>query len=156
MVELTSARGIDARVGDVQALDLPSESFDCAVAAWMLYHVRDVDRALGELARVLRPGGRLVAVTNGSDHWQELYELVGVPRPETTFPAEDAPELLLPWFPRVEARDARGWIVFAGRAETQAFVDSTIILARAGRPVPDFDGPLRVRRSPVVFVADKA
>jgi SAM-dependent methyltransferase len=30
-----------------------------------------------EVARVLRPGGRLVAVTNGADHWQGLTELVG-------------------------------------------------------------------------------
>ena len=36
MVELASARGVDACVGDVQELPFADESFDCAVAAWML------------------------------------------------------------------------------------------------------------------------
>ena len=44
MVELARARGVDARVGDVQALPFEDESFDAALAAWMLYHVPDVER----------------------------------------------------------------------------------------------------------------
>jgi SAM-dependent methyltransferase len=76
MVELAGARGVDARLGDVQELPFADGSFDCAVAAWMLYHVPDVDRALGELARILRPGGSLVAVTNYLDHLSELRALV--------------------------------------------------------------------------------
>ena len=66
MVELTRARGIDARLGDVQELPFEDETFDCVVAAWMLYHVADLDRGLAEIARVLRPTGRLVAVTNSN------------------------------------------------------------------------------------------
>lgn len=58
MVELAAARNVDARVGDVQNLSLLDASFDTAIAAWMLYHVPDVDRAIGELARVLIPGAR--------------------------------------------------------------------------------------------------
>jgi SAM-dependent methyltransferase len=154
MVELTRQRGVDARVGDVQALDLPDESFDCALAAWMLYHVADVDRALSELERVLRPGGRLVAVTNGSDHWHELHELLGTDRFRTTFEAEEAPEITRRWFPKVDVRDARGWIVFPDRAAAQTYVDATILLG--GAQLPEFDGPLRVRRAPVVLVADKS
>ena len=34
----------------------------------MLYHVPDLDRGIAELARVLRPGGTLVAVTNSRVH----------------------------------------------------------------------------------------
>jgi ubiquinone/menaquinone biosynthesis C-methylase UbiE len=75
MVEIQRAKGIDARVGDVQALPFDDEEFDVAVAAWMLYHVPDLDLGLAELARVLKPGGRLVAVTNAVDHFQELWDL---------------------------------------------------------------------------------
>jgi SAM-dependent methyltransferase len=155
MVELTRARGIEAHVGDVQQFDLPDAAFDGALAAWMLYHVPDVDQALAELARVLRPGGRLVAVTNGADHTQELYSLLGLERPRTTFLAEDAPSLLARHFERVEVRDARGWIVFPSRTEAQEYVDASIVLFGHGQ-LPPFDGELRVRRSPVVLVADKA
>ena len=55
MVELARGRGVDARVGDVQALPFADASFDTVVAAWMLYHVPDLDRGLAEIARVLCP-----------------------------------------------------------------------------------------------------
>jgi demethylmenaquinone methyltransferase / 2-methoxy-6-polyprenyl-1,4-benzoquinol methylase len=73
MVELATERGVDAQVGDAQALPFPDKSFDVAVAAWMLYHVPDLDQALSELARVLRPGGRLAVL--------ELTRPTGVLRP---------------------------------------------------------------------------
>lgn len=43
--------------GSVESLPFPSESFDAAVATGVLEYVEDVPRALGEVARVLRPGG---------------------------------------------------------------------------------------------------
>lgn len=153
MVELTRARGIEAIFGDVQELPFPDEAFDCAVAAWMLYHVPDVERGIAELARVVRPGGRLVAVTNGADHWQGLREQVVDERGESCFSAENGEELLLRNFSRVERRDATGWIVFPDRAAAQAFVDATMTLKGE---LPQFEGPLRVRRSPYVFIAEKA
>jgi SAM-dependent methyltransferase len=153
MVELTRARGVEATVGDVQALPFEDGSFDCAVAAWMLYHVPEVERGIAELARVLRPGGRLVAVTNGSDHWNGLRELVTDVRGEICFTAENGRELLEPFFARVERLDATGWIVFPDRAAAQEFVEASMTLQGE---LPAFDGPLRVRRSPYVFVADKA
>jgi SAM-dependent methyltransferase len=118
----------------------------------MLYHVPDVERALGELARVLRRGGRLVAVTNASDHWRELYELLGVERAASPFPAERAGELLARHFAEVEARDATGWLEFPSRAEAQALVEASVSLS--GR-LPDFEGRLRVRRAPWIFVATR-
>jgi SAM-dependent methyltransferase len=153
MVELTRARGVKAMVCDAQALPFADASFDCAVAAWMLYHVPDVERAIAELARILRPGGRLVAVTNGADHWQGLTELVDFEGHDSCFSAENEKELLRRRFAGVERRDATGWIVFPDRATAQAFVDATISLDGA---LPPFEGPLRVRRAPYVFVADKA
>lgn len=152
MVELTRARGVDARVGDVRALDVPDGSYDVAVAAWMLFHVADVDAALSELARVLVPRGRLVAVTNGDGHLRELGDLLDAPRPTYSFSAENGEELLRAHFRAVERRDASGWIAFPGRAEAQEFVDHAVIWG--GRRLPPFEGPLRVRREPVVFVAE--
>src|SRR5207245_3558430 len=62
MVEIARGRGLDAQVGDVQALPFADAGFDCAVAAWMLYHVQDLEQALTALTRVLEPGARPVAV----------------------------------------------------------------------------------------------
>jgi SAM-dependent methyltransferase len=153
MVELTRGRGIEAMVGDVQELPFEDESFDCAVAAWMLYHVPDVDRGIAELARVLRPGGRLVAATNAADHWDGLRELLTDERADMCFSAANGEELLSRAFARVERIDATGWIVFPSRTEAQEFADATMTLSGE---LPQFEGPLRVRRSPYVFVAEKS
>lgn len=153
MVELTQRRGVDARIGNAEQLDFDDASFDCVVAAWMLYHVRDLDRALAELVRVLTSSGRFVAVTNGRDHLKELYELIGRPRMEASFLADDAEEILGRHFPKVERRDAHGWLVFPDAATAQSYVESLVLLE--GARVPPVDGPIRVRRLPSVFVTER-
>lgn len=55
---LTDARA-EVRVGDARALDLDSGSRDVVVSALMLNFVPDRERALGEMKRVARPGGRV-------------------------------------------------------------------------------------------------
>ncbi|WP_030777425.1 class I SAM-dependent methyltransferase [Streptomyces sp. NRRL S-920] len=50
---------VDVVPGTAEALPVKSEAFDAAVASLVLCSVRDVRRALGELRRVLRPGGEL-------------------------------------------------------------------------------------------------
>lgn len=51
---------LDLRDGDLRALPFGDESFDVAVCALALCHVPDLRPVMAELARVLRPGGRLV------------------------------------------------------------------------------------------------
>jgi SAM-dependent methyltransferase len=50
----------DLREGSLESLPFPDASFDLAVCALALTHIPTLDGAIGELARVLRPGGRLV------------------------------------------------------------------------------------------------
>lgn len=156
MVELARSRGVDARLGDVQSLELPEASFDCAVAAWMLYHVPDLDRALGEIARVLRPGGRLVAVTNAADHLLELWQLVGVERNPLPFGAENGEELLLRRFAAVARHDVEGTTTFPDASAVRAYLGSFERGAQLVRAVPPVVRPLVARRRVAVFVADKA
>jgi ubiquinone/menaquinone biosynthesis C-methylase UbiE len=68
MVEVARGRaarlGLDVRlaVGDAQALGFPDQTFDTVVSALSLCTIPDAARALDEAARVLRPGGRFVAL----------------------------------------------------------------------------------------------
>ena len=61
---------------DAQDLPFPDGTFDVGVANYMLYHVPDRRKAIGEMARALRPGGRLYAVTLGLGHLKELNDLL--------------------------------------------------------------------------------
>ena len=63
---------LELREADAQALPFAEGSFDLVIANHMLYHVPDRARALAEVRRVLRRGGRFVASTN---HWAHLIEL---------------------------------------------------------------------------------
>jgi ubiquinone/menaquinone biosynthesis C-methylase UbiE len=154
MVELARQRGVDARVGDVQELPFADGEFDCVVAAWMLFHVPDLDRGLAEIARVLRPGGRLVATTNAGSHLLELRQIAGNAAWTRPFTRENGAELLRPYFARIERRDADGWVTIDDEETVRAFVASL----QSGVPdqLPPFELPLRSRRASSVFVAEKA
>lgn len=154
MVQLAREKGLNAVVGDVQELPFGDDSFDCAIAAWMLFHVPDLDRGLSELARVLRPGGRLVAVTNAQDHLFELREIAGSAAWTRTFTRENGADVIGRHFSAVERIDADGWVVVESEETIRAFV------ASLGQGMPDVlpphELPLRTRRATSIFVATKA
>jgi ubiquinone/menaquinone biosynthesis C-methylase UbiE len=51
---------VQPALGDAQALPYGDESFDAAVLVTVLGEIPDQDRALAEISRVLKPGGRLI------------------------------------------------------------------------------------------------
>lgn len=146
MVELARARGVDARVGNVQELPFADDEFDCAVAAWMLYHVPDLDRGLSELARV---APRLVAVTNGTDHMRELKALADDHNWEPRFRREEAEAILRRHFARVERRDTDGWVTVDAEG-ARAFIESLGDDIRI-----EVAGPIRARTACGIFVAHR-
>ncbi len=57
-----ASSSVSVRVGDVSGLPCEDDGFDAAVCTQVYEYVPDVGRAVRELARVLRPGGRAVIV----------------------------------------------------------------------------------------------
>jgi SAM-dependent methyltransferase len=125
--------GLETRWADLdQPLDFEDNSFDVVVAGELLEHLRDPQRLVGEIRRVLRPGGTFVASVpnayrlkgrllfllgrppeNDPTHLQMFRPddvralLVGFEQPELHFVAGR----LVPLQPRLFAND----IVFSGR-----------------------------------------
>ncbi|BDP42367.1 hypothetical protein DAETH_23360 [Deinococcus aetherius] len=78
MIEHATAShpGVEFVQASADALPFPDGTFDVLTARHMLYHVPNVPAALAEFARVLRPGGRFLAVTNASGYMSELWDVV--------------------------------------------------------------------------------
>ncbi len=51
---------------DIQEIPFPDHCFDVVIANHMLYHVPDLSKAISEVHRVLRSGGKFYAATNGN------------------------------------------------------------------------------------------
>ncbi len=61
---LSHVEGLE--VMDASALHFPAHSFDAAMAMFVITVVPDPDKVLAEMARVVRPGGRVVLVSHFS------------------------------------------------------------------------------------------
>jgi demethylmenaquinone methyltransferase/2-methoxy-6-polyprenyl-1,4-benzoquinol methylase len=61
--------GVDLVAGDALRLPFADASFDAVTISFGLRNVADLDRALAELLRVTRPGGRLVVCEFSSPTW---------------------------------------------------------------------------------------
>ena len=124
-VELARDRGVTAQVQDVQHLLAPDSAYDVVIAMWMLYHVPELDRGLGELRRVLRPGGTLVAVTNGDQHTAVLRREAGGDAVLTTFSSQNGEAALLRHFETVTRTDVETRAVFPDRDTALGYLRSS-------------------------------
>jgi SAM-dependent methyltransferase len=148
-VELTMALGVEAEVADVQHLPYPDASFDVVCAMWMLYHVPDLDRGLAEIRRVLRPGGLLVAVTNGDEHTADLRREAGGQPLLTQFSSENGEASLRRHFAEVAREDLATRAVFPDHAAATAYLRS--FRDGVDYRLPPFDGPREYAGLTTVF-----
>lgn len=72
-VRLGEASNVEVRQGDLEALPLDVGELDAAMLSLVLHYSPDPGRALAEVARVLRPGGRLLVV-DMQPHEREEYQ----------------------------------------------------------------------------------
>lgn len=150
-VELTAARGVEARIADATELPFEDDSFDLVAAMWMLYHVPDLERTLAEVRRVLRPGGRFLAVTNGDEHVADLRRAAGGGPVITQFSTQNGEEALRRHFDVVRREDVRSRAVFSDHAAAMAYLDSSE--ENIAWDLPVFNGPCEYLGQSTVFVA---
>jgi ubiquinone/menaquinone biosynthesis C-methylase UbiE len=64
--------GIHTRAGSMTELPFDTESFDHAYATESLEHAVEIDKAVAEICRVVKPGGRIAIIDKNADHWGRL------------------------------------------------------------------------------------
>jgi SAM-dependent methyltransferase len=153
-------RGLDARLGDVRELPFADGSFDAVTCNHTLYHVDDRDRAVAELARVLRPGGRFVGIYNAPGHLRELWSVVAPDwlresrGTRDLFDAESGQPVLERHFAGVERRLTGGSVLWVGRDDLQRYLDAYVEMLGL-LEAPEGPYPFVATRSKCVFVADR-
>jgi SAM-dependent methyltransferase len=119
------------------------------IANHMLYHVPDRAKALSEIRRVLKPGGRFYAVTNGGSHMQEIYDLLKKFTPEIPDPRdysfsqqfglENGGDQISQWFNKVTLHRYEDGLVVTETGPLIAYVLSTSSgTAIIGDRIPEF------------------
>ncbi len=61
MLKLAQARGLNVQEGSATNLPYEDESFDITCSFKVLAHIPEIEQALGEMARVTKPGGSVIA-----------------------------------------------------------------------------------------------
>jgi SAM-dependent methyltransferase len=153
MVEVARSNGVNAETGDVQALPFEDGEFDVVLAPWMLFHVPDLHLGLTQIARVLRPGGELIAATAGAEHLKEVWALVGEGAIELSFNAENGAELLQGHFAAVRSTPVRASVTFPDDVAVRRYVGASITRSRHAARVPPLIEPLRATVHQAIFIA---
>lgn len=167
-------RRLHKAVADALSLPFPDEHFDVVIANHMLYHVPDICKALWELRRVLRPGGRLFAATNGRRHMRELKEwvsrfdarfFVASSQENAGFSLETGGEQLLLWFDDIRLERYEDGLVVTEVEPLIAYVLSTadedLIADEAIERCREFfsdmhreQGAIRITKDTGLFIAE--
>jgi SAM-dependent methyltransferase len=71
---LKAFRNVEVRLGDMHALDLGARKFDLVLLTHALTYSEHPAKAMAEAARVLKPGGRLLATTLGRHAHRAVVE----------------------------------------------------------------------------------
>ena len=64
--------GIHTRAGSMTELPFEDEYFDGAYATESLEHAVEIEKAVAEICRVVKPGGRIAIIDKNADHWGKL------------------------------------------------------------------------------------
>jgi ubiquinone/menaquinone biosynthesis C-methylase UbiE len=96
---------VSACAGSMTALPFPSGVFDCVYATESLEHAVEIDLAVAEICRVVRPGGRIVIIDKNAQQWGRLK----TPEWEKWFGRRELEKLLARHCSKVSSRPISYW-----------------------------------------------
>lgn len=97
--------GVSPCAGSMTALPFRTESLDCAYATESLEHAVDIEAAVSEMCRVIKPGGRIVIIDKNAAHWGKL----ATPSWEKWFDRRQLERLLRRHCRQVSSREISYW-----------------------------------------------
>ncbi len=97
--------GVGACAGSMTALPFPAGAFDCVYATESLEHAVEIDVAVAEMCRVVRPGGRIVIIDKNAQQWGRLK----TPEWEKWFGRKELEKLLGRHCAKVSSRPISYW-----------------------------------------------
>jgi len=97
--------GVNACAGSMTTLPFRAAAFDCLYATESLEHAVDIEAAVAEICRVVRPGGRIVIIDKNAQHWGRLK----TPQWEKWFAPKELEKLLRRHVARVSSRPISYW-----------------------------------------------
>jgi len=97
--------GIQTRAGSMTDLPFPDAFFDGAYATESLEHAVEIEKAVAEICRVVKPGGRIAIIDKNAEHWGRL----DTPEWEKWFTPRQLERLLRRHCGQVESRLISYW-----------------------------------------------
>jgi Methylase involved in ubiquinone/menaquinone biosynthesis len=133
----SSQTNMIAQKVDIQSIPFPDNCFDVVIANHMLYHVPDIPKALSEIKRVLKSGGRFYAATNGNGGMRtflrDAFKQVN-PQLETftkgfSFNLQNGSEILSQYFNDVQRCDYEDSLSITDTKDLIDWLKSSVTLA---------------------------
>lgn len=133
----SSNKNMLAQKIDIQSIPFPDNCFDVVIANHMLYHVPDLQKALSEVKRILKGGGRFYAATNGNggmrpylhNAFKQINPKLNAFTKDLSFSLQNGKELLSEYFDEVQRCDFEDSLSITETQDLIDWIKSTITIA---------------------------
>jgi ubiquinone/menaquinone biosynthesis C-methylase UbiE len=133
----SSKKNMLAQKIDIQNIPFPDGCFDVVIANHMLYHVPDLPKALSEVKRILKSGGKFYAATNGNggmrpylhNAFKQVNPKLNSFTKDISFTLQNGKEMLSQYFEDVQRCDFEDSLSITVTQDLIDWLKSTITIA---------------------------
>jgi ubiquinone/menaquinone biosynthesis C-methylase UbiE len=160
---------------DIQKIPFPDNSFDVVIANHMLYHIPNLPKALSEVRRVLKNGGKFYAATNGNggmrpflrDAFKQVNPNLNTFAQNFSFNLENGTEILSEYFDHIQRCDYEDSLSITDTQDLIDWLKSTISIASYSEndldglyeyfeAIRQKDGAINIPKEAGLFISTKA